>query len=223
MLKRVVHEVSTFCAVLCPLSNRPACSGADGWSPLGDRRIGAGHSCARWSVAISYCTLRTLAEATDEPTEILAGLNRRLHGRLNNGFATCLVLRFDSEGNCVLANAGHLPPFLNQEEMSLPGALPLALDLNATYERIAFRLAVGDRLTFYTDGLLEARNVAGEIFSFDRLQALMATKPDAKQAAEAAVAFGQDDDITVLTLTRLAIGVKPTTSLLAPGTLPATA
>jgi hypothetical protein len=178
---------------------------------------------AAMTVSLIVGTLRTLAEATDDPSEILAGLNRRLHGRLSNGFATCLVLRFDSEGNCVLANAGHLPPFLNQEEMSLPGALPLALDLNATYERTAFRLAVGDRLTFYTDGLLEARNAAGEIFSFDRLRALMATKPDATQAAEAAVAFGQDDDITVLTLTRLAIGVKPTTSLLAPETLPASA
>jgi hypothetical protein len=70
--------------------------------------------------------------------------------------------------------------------------------------------------------LLEARNAAGEIFSFDRLPALMAAKPYATQAAEAAVAFGQDD-ITVLMLTPFAIGVKPTASLLAPGTLPATA
>ena len=46
--------------------------------------------------------------------------------------------------------------------------------------------------------------------------------PDAKQATEAAVAFGQDDDITVLTLTRLAIGVKSTTSLLAPELVTAT-
>ena len=51
----------------------------------------------------------------------------------------------------------------------------------------------------------------------------MATMPDAKQATEAAVAFGQDDDITVLTLTRLAIGVKSTTSLLAPELVAATA
>jgi hypothetical protein len=171
---------------------------------------------AAMTVSLIVGTLRTLAEATDDPAEILAGLNRRLHGRLTDGFATCLVLRFDSEGSCTLANAGHPAPFLNQDEMSLPGALPLGLDPDATYERTAFRLAVGDRLTFYTDGLLEARNSAGEIFSFERLRALIATKPDARQATEAAVAFGQDDDITVLTLTRLAIGVKPTTSLLAP-------
>jgi serine phosphatase RsbU (regulator of sigma subunit) len=170
---------------------------------------------AAMTVSLIVGAARTLAEATDDPAEILAGLNRRLHGRLKNGFATCLALRFDSEGICVLANAGHLAPFLNQYEMSLPSALPLGLDSDVTYEKTTFRLAVGDRLSFYTDGLLEARNAAGEIFSFERLSALMATRPDAKQAIDAAVAFGQEDDITVLTLTRLAIGVKPSTSLLA--------
>jgi hypothetical protein len=71
--------------------------------------------------------------------------------------------------------------------------------------------------------LLEARNAEGEIFSFERVRALMATMPDAKQATEAAVAFGQDDYTTMLTPTRLAIGVKSTTSLLAPELVTATA
>jgi hypothetical protein len=48
--------------------------------------------------------------------------------------------------------------------------------------------------------LLEARDPAGKIFGFEPVRALMAKKPDAAQAADAAVAFGQDDDITVLTL-----------------------
>jgi serine phosphatase RsbU (regulator of sigma subunit) len=50
-----------------------------------------------------------------------------------------------------------------------------------------------------SDGLLEARNHTGELYSFDRLKTLFATHPTAEQAA---VNFGQDDDITVLTLTR---------------------
>ncbi len=127
-----------------------------------------------------------------------------------------MALRLDEEGECVLANAGHPAPFLNREELNLPGALPLGLDPKGEYENVRFHLAVGDRLTFYTDGLLEARNSAGELFSFDRLRALMATQPDAQQATDAAVAFGQDDDITVITLTRLAPGVQSTTSLQAP-------
>jgi hypothetical protein len=171
---------------------------------------------AAMTVSLIVGTIRTVADTVEDPAEVLSILNRRLHGRLKDGFVTCLALRLDPEGDCVLANAGHPAPFLNREELSLPGALPLGLDPGTEYEKVQLRLAIGDSLTLYTDGLLEARNPAGEIFSFDRLRALIATQPDAKQATDAAVAFGQDDDITVITLTRLAPGVESTTSLLAP-------
>jgi hypothetical protein len=171
---------------------------------------------AAMTVSLIVGTLRTLAEQSNDPAEILAGLNRRLHGRLQIGFVTCVVLRLDDEGGCVLANAGHPAPFLNRHEIATPGALPLGLDLGSRYETTKAQLAVGDRLTLYTDGLLEARNSAGELYGFDRLRALFSVAPDAKQATDAAVAFGQDDDITVLTLTRLALGAESTTSLQAP-------
>jgi len=58
-----------------------------------------------------------------------------------------------------------------------------------------------DRLTLYTDGLLEARNPAGDLFGFDRIAHLLSTHPDSPEIAAAAQQFGQDDDITVLTLT----------------------
>ena len=97
---------------------------------------------------------------------------------------------------------------------NFPPELPLGLIASASYDK------VGDRLTLYTDGLLEARSPSGEIFGFERLQQLIATKPDAKQASDAAVTFGQEDDITVLTITRLATGVKSTTVLEAPTLVP---
>jgi len=175
---------------------------------------------AAMTVALIMGALRTLVEISDDPAVILAGLNRRLYGRLQNGFATCVTIRLDRDGSCVMANAGHLSPFLNKEELELPGALPLGLDLAAEYEKTGVFLAVGDRLTLYTDGLLEARNADGELFSFGRVRELMATRPDAEEASQAAVAFGQDDDITVLTLTRLAVGVESTTSLRAPALEP---
>jgi hypothetical protein len=177
---------------------------------------------AAMTVSLIVGAARTLAESSDDPAEILSGLNRRLYGRVQDGFVTGLVLWLDAEGGCVIANAGHPPPFLNTQELNLPAALPLGLLPTANYETTAIHLGVADRLTLYTDGLLEARNAAGELYSFDRLQNLIATEPDARQASEVAVAFGQEDDITVLTLTRLATGVESTTLLLAPALVSAT-
>jgi len=128
---------------------------------------------------------------------------------MGHGFVTCLVLRVEASGKCVVATAGHLPPFLNQEEMNLPPALPLGLVPESGYENVSFTMAAGDRLTLYTDGLLEARNSARELYGFSRMRDLIATNPDAHAASEAAIGFGQDDDITVLTLTRTAGSAMP--------------
>jgi hypothetical protein len=178
---------------------------------------------AAMTVSLLVGTVRTLAEMYDDPAEILSGLNRRLYGRMQNGFVTCVILQLDPDGVCTFANAGHLPPYLNHNELHLPPELPLGLVPSASYDKVTIQLEVGDRLTLYTDGLLEARSPDGEIFSFDRLQELIATKPDARQASEAAVTFGQEDDITVLTITRLATGVESTTVLEAPALAPLTA
>ena len=51
---------------------------------------------------------------------------------------------------------------------------------------------------------------SGELYSFDRLKTLFSGRPTADQAAQAAVNFGQEDDITVLTLTRLKSGEEAT-------------
>jgi Stage II sporulation protein E (SpoIIE) len=159
---------------------------------------------AAMAVSLIVGAVRTLAETTSRPAEILAGLSRRLHGRLQGGFSTCVVLRLDPDGDCTLASAGHPSPYFNDKEIDLPGALPLGIDPATVYEEAVVHFRPGDRCALYTDGLLEARTPSGEIFSFERLQTLFASGADAAQASQAAVAFGQDDDITVVTLTRLA-------------------
>ncbi|WP_433984610.1 SpoIIE family protein phosphatase [Tunturiibacter empetritectus] len=78
------------------------------------------------------------------------------------------------------------------------------------YEESHLRLQVNDHLALYTDGLLEARNKTGELYGFERIRELFATLPNAARAAEAAVRFGQDDDITVVTLVRVAMGEEST-------------
>lgn len=176
---------------------------------------------AAMTVSLIVGAVRTLAETWGSPAEVLSGLNRRLHGRLQHGFVTCLALRLEPYGDCTIANAGHPSPFLNEREAALSNVLPLGLDPMANYEETLVHLGIGDRLTLYTDGLLEARNTAREIFGFGRLEELISTQPDAQRATEVAVDFGQEDDITVLTFTRLAIGEESTTQLSAPALAPA--
>jgi hypothetical protein len=175
---------------------------------------------AAMTVSLIVGAVHMAAETTSSPADILSALNRRLHGRLNGGFATALALRLDRSGSCVIACAGHPAPFLNAQEISLPGELPLGLDTTARYEERPLVVNAGDRLTLYTDGLLEARSANGELFSFARLKELCAEGCNATEAADTAVHFGQDDDITVLTLTRLQSDGQPdrhkSSSVLAP-------
>jgi hypothetical protein len=175
---------------------------------------------AAMAVSLIVGAVRTLVRFAPHPSEILAELNQRLVGRLQGGFATCLALRVGSDGHCTMANAGHPSPFLNRQELKLPGALPLGIVQAAIYEETEFDLREGDHFALYTDGLLEARSANGEIFSFDRLDQLFASTPDAAKATDAAVNFGQDDDITVLTLTRLGSGQHSSTHLSAPRLAP---
>jgi hypothetical protein len=176
---------------------------------------------AAMAVSLIVGAVRTLAKFAPHPSEILTELNQRLVGRLPSGFATCLALRVGADGHCAMASAGHPAPFLNRRELKLPGALPLGIVQSAIYEETEFDLREGDHFALYTDGLLEARSSDGEIFSFQRLDELFSTTPDAAKATDAAVSFGQDDDITVLTLTRLGSDEQSSTQLSAPRLAPA--
>lgn len=170
---------------------------------------------AGMNVSMIVGVLRAEAGSTN-PAEVLAALNRCLSGRMAGGFATGMVFRVDRDGLVTFANAGHLPPYLNGQEYPLDASLPLGLIPYSDYTEVKLQLKPGDQLAVYTDGLLEATNPAGELFGFDRMKALFANQPTAQDAMKAAIEFGQEDDITVLTITRLAAGEESTTSLAAP-------
>ena len=121
-------------------------------------------------VSLIVGTLRTLADFTQQPGEILQGLNRRLIGRTQGGFATCVAMRIESDGSAAIATAGHFSPMRDGKELPLEGALPLGIMPDARYEQIAFRMQESETLTFYTDGIVEARNGQGELFGFDRVR-----------------------------------------------------
>ncbi len=130
---------------------------------------------------------------------ILAALNRGLIGQMQGGFVTCCAARIDRDGIATFANAGHLAPYIDGREMELPAAFPLGIAAEGPFEESTLKLTPGARLTLITDGVVEARNASGELFGFDRTAAISTNA--AEDIAGAAQHFGQEDDITVLTLT----------------------
>jgi hypothetical protein len=146
--------------------------------------------------ALAIGALRSLAADITDPGQLLARLNRQIHHGQDGGFITCLFAKFDLNGNVTISNAGHLPPYRNGEELPLENGLPLGLMPDEFYPEFRLQLAPGDTLMMLSDGVVEARDKNGDLFGFERTQALSTVS--ALAVAAAAQQFGQEDDITVL-------------------------
>jgi len=144
--------------------------------------------------------LRTISGFTEEPAEVLAELNRRLCGRVQDGFATCLAVRLDGGGKLALATAGHPSPYLNGREVPLTGSMPLGLSETESYGQSNLEITNGDRVILLTDGIPEARNEQGAIFGFPRVETLLREDASARRVAETAQHYGQNDDITAISI-----------------------
>jgi hypothetical protein len=145
-------------------------------------------------------------EREDEsPAALLQLLNSVMAGMHITGFATCLCAEIATDGTFILANAGHLAPYLNGEEVPVESSLPLGVTCDAVYSQSTLQLSPGDSLTWVSDGVVEAQSTTGELFGFDRARAI--SIHSAAQIAKAAKDYGQEDDITVLTLTFAPVGV----------------
>jgi sigma-B regulation protein RsbU (phosphoserine phosphatase) len=113
-------------------------------------------------------------------------------------------------------NGGHPAPMLSRaggafEPLSVPRGLVVGAIEGIRYEAATLRLAPGDRLVAFTDGVTEAEDAQGGMFGEDRIRATL-DACDRKDAAgiaqavrEAVGRFSEDvpqsDDITLLALT----------------------
>ncbi|HEY5328737.1 MAG TPA: SpoIIE family protein phosphatase [Acidobacteriaceae bacterium] len=133
-----------------------------------------------------------------EPDTILGNLNEALLMQGEMGFTTACCVRLQSDGRYTIANAGHINPYVDGTEIPTPSALPLGLVGEQRYEQVSGFLPDGKTLVLMSDGVVEARSAAGELYGFDRLPQL--TLMTAQDIADVARNFGQEDDITVLTV-----------------------
>ncbi len=116
------------------------------------------------------------ADCASDPARLMAGLNQVFCRQLQGQFITAAFGFFDPPNRTLLYSAaGHPPLFCWRNstrevcEVSENG-LPLGLRPDEPYANKRFVLAPGDRLLFYTDGILEAANQAQEFFGKDRVK-----------------------------------------------------
>ena len=137
-------------------------------------------------------------EDSREPATIMRRLNDALLTQSEMGFTTACCVRLERGGLYTFVNAGHISPYIGGLEIAAPPALPLGLAAEQHYEPVIGRLLAGDRFVLMSDGVVEARSARGELYGFDRLPGL--TRMPAADIADVARRFGQEDDITVLTI-----------------------
>ena len=89
-----------------------------------------------------------------------------------------------------------LPPYRNGREVEIENGLPLGIIAECECIETSLILEPGERLTFVSDGVVEAANEKSELYGFDRTREI--SEQPAREIADAAKAWGQNDDITVV-------------------------
>lgn len=149
--------------------------------------------------ALAIGSFRTLAAQALSPATVLSRLNESLYRAGDGGFITCLCGQLWPGGRLILANAGHLSPYHNGDEVHLESGLPLGIVSTLQFAETTIELKRGDMVVMLTDGVVEVQSRSGELFGFERTRNISIQL--ATQIAAAAQAFGQSDDITVLCIT----------------------
>ncbi len=147
-------------------------------------------------VSVAIGALRR--ERSSSPAEILTGLNGVLLGQ--GGFVTCCCTRYTPGGELTVASAGHPAPYCDGREIEVAAGLPLGMVADAEWRQTIMHLAVGAQVTLVSDGVIEAENPERELFGFERTREISGLS--AREIAEAARAWGQNDDITVVKVRR---------------------
>lgn len=145
--------------------------------------------------------LRSLAPQRLTPAALLVALNGQLQQRkLDAQYVTMLIALWDDDMRTLtVANAGSVQPlYLSREAATLTSAIdvqtlrvegfPLGLFPEVQYDEITITAAPGDTFAFFSDGIVDAQNLHGEMYGPERLCTLLQRHPSAALSAEAGVA-----------------------------------
>jgi len=127
-------------------------------------------------------TLRARLPHETNLAQLAAQLDREIDQTTPGAvYLTLFVAILDTDGQKLrYVNAGHNPQFVLHADGGLHAmpatGLPIALYPGQPYQEAIVPVCAGDLIFFYTDGLLEAENEAGDMFGADRLQSLLAAE-----------------------------------------------
>lgn len=137
-------------------------------------------------------SLRTQMRHIDEPLcNLLAGFNTAIYGWSMVGhYSTLFCAVLDLKGRrLTYVNAGHPSPLRIRNVPSVHcetlevGGVPIGLMEEATYEQGELKLAAGDMIVAYSDGLSEAQNPAGDMWEEINIkETLLAVREQAPKA-----------------------------------------
>jgi len=184
---------------------------ADGANPrwlVGDTR-GKGLAAVR----LASVAATSFRDACAQPGLSLAEVARAVDASVTRAaaqedFVTAVFAELDPRGWLQLVNCGHPPALRLSADGELaelsPTAFATPLGLHPDIHPSTFSVRTGDRLLFFTDGLLEARDRAGDFFRVDQHTDAL-RRPDLQAAADellerlrAHTRHRLDDDVAVL-------------------------
>ena len=159
--------------------------------------------------------VRSSALREPVPSDLMKSLNRALLEKGSYRFCTVTLLRVQHIGGAwvaTLTSGGHPFPLLVRHgtatRLGKPGSL-LGMFPDVSFHDVSIKLAAGDALVLYTDGVTEARNAAGEFFGEDRMhEAISAAGSSAQSIVDTVLASvlefqeGHADDIALVVIRR---------------------
>jgi sigma-B regulation protein RsbU (phosphoserine phosphatase) len=168
-------------------------------------------------MAVASATLRTAVDIDAAPVPVAKLVHRALRRMATRrNLLTLFYARLDPEGGGLdWICAGHPYPLLRHVDGTLDeigeGALPLGVRPEAAPAAGSARVAAGELLVLYTDGLVESLGADGTAFGHDRLRAAVAAGGGAAAVHERTLAAFREhlgaeplsDDVSLLVAERL--------------------
>ncbi len=168
-------------------------------------------------MSASRSVFRMLSEEQLSVGETMMRANRRIKKDIKSGmFVALLYAVLDAEdGSVGLCSAGQTQPLLMSAKTAevtlvetVGDTFPLGILDDVNYEETQLQMEPGDKVVYYTDGIVEAMNKHEDMYGFERLREVVKSSP--AETAEALMndiirsvsdftgAAPQHDDLTII-------------------------